>query len=143
MKPSAREIYRTLREEFSNALDRFSEVLEERKSEIVRDAAVKRFEFTYELAWKTLKAYLQSTGFDTNSPRATFQEAYKNNLLSDETPFLNMIAVRNPSSHEYGQEEVEDIYRQLPGVYASLREVHNTLVSIEQESTNTHERTSP
>lgn len=59
------------------ALARFSEALEEPESSIVRDATIQRFEFTYELLWKTLKIYLQDIhGVRAVSPRQVFKEAY-------------------------------------------------------------------
>ena len=44
---------------FKKAIDRFSEVLQEPVSSIVMDATIQRFEFTYELMWKTLKNFLE------------------------------------------------------------------------------------
>ena len=36
------------------------------------------FEFTFELAWKTLKDYLEEMGFsDVSSPKAVLRQAYQ------------------------------------------------------------------
>ena len=45
--------------QFEKALMRFQEVLTLPKTDIVRDAAIKRFEFTLDLSWKMLKAFLE------------------------------------------------------------------------------------
>jgi len=51
------------------AADKFNQVLEMPKNEITRDAAIQRFEFTYELVWKTLKRILKVKGVIVNNPR--------------------------------------------------------------------------
>ena len=42
-----------------NAAARLNEVAALPESDIVRDAAIQRFEFTFELVWKTLQLYLE------------------------------------------------------------------------------------
>jgi predicted transcriptional regulator len=44
------------------ALERLGEALHEPKTDIVRDAAIQRFEFSFELFWKTLKVRADSEG---------------------------------------------------------------------------------
>lgn len=52
--------------------------------DLVLDATIQRFEFTYELAWKLMKNYLQYMGNnEATNPRSTFREAYKEGLLSE------------------------------------------------------------
>jgi len=63
---------------FNNALQRLKDADKEFKkqgvSDVVRDGVIQRFEFTYELAWKTTKVYLEDTGIiDINSPKAVWQ----------------------------------------------------------------------
>ena len=65
---------------FSNALERLKEAIEEfekdNSSNVIRDGVIQRFEFTYELAWKTTKEYLEDIGIvDKNSPKAVIKEA--------------------------------------------------------------------
>ncbi|MBT6391338.1 MAG: nucleotidyltransferase, partial [Candidatus Marinimicrobia bacterium] len=43
----------------NRAIKQLEKVLKEEKSEFIRDAAIQRFEFTYELLWKTLKTHLE------------------------------------------------------------------------------------
>lgn len=53
---------------FSKALERLQEVLREPESSILRDAAIQRFEFCFELAWKAVQHELRRQGNDCNSP---------------------------------------------------------------------------
>ena len=48
--------YQAVQKEFTDALNRFEEVLRERKTEFIRDAAIKRFELVFDLSWKLIKA---------------------------------------------------------------------------------------
>ena len=98
---------------FSNALNRFSEAIHikdelyrEGFSDIYLDILVKRFEFTYEMAWKALKRYLDYLGFDAKSPRGVFKEAYAQGILDEEQVWLDMIEMRNLSSHIYDESEI-------------------------------------
>lgn len=60
---------------FEKALYRLKDAIEQYKqdpfNDVIRDGVIQRFEFTYELAWKTAKAYLESIGIvGRNSPKA-------------------------------------------------------------------------
>ena len=69
----------------SRALGTLGEVLNEEYSLIVRDAAIQRFEYTYETVWKTIKVYLrEDEGIVANPPKSVFREALTTRLLSDE-----------------------------------------------------------
>jgi hypothetical protein len=42
---------------FTQSIERFQEILREPKTVANRDSAIKRFELTFELAWKSAKAW--------------------------------------------------------------------------------------
>ena len=105
---------------FERALDRFRIVVTERarwvaegNGDIVLDVAAKRFEFTYEMAWKALKRVLDYLGIDARAPRLVFKEAYAQGLLADEQVWLDMIEMRNLSSHVYDEHEISRILLEL------------------------------
>jgi nucleotidyltransferase substrate binding protein (TIGR01987 family) len=62
-----------------------------------RDSAIKRFELTFELAWKSAKAYAAGQGIVCRSPRDSFSEAFRLGLISDNPLWLKMIEDRNLS----------------------------------------------
>lgn len=71
---------------------------------IVLDGIIQRFEFTYELAWKLMKTYLEYEGIvEVNSPRTVFKEAYSIGLISSSEDWLSMITDRNVTSHTYDE----------------------------------------
>jgi nucleotidyltransferase substrate binding protein (TIGR01987 family) len=105
---------------FERALERFRIVVEERdrwiaegNGDIVLDVAAKRFEFTYEMAWKALKRVLDYLGLDARAPRPVFKEAYAQGLLAEEQVWLDMIEICNLSSHVYDEHEISRILEQL------------------------------
>ncbi len=92
----------------------FSSALKEVKTELERDGAIQRFEFTYELAWKTLKRILSFKGIDINNPRDVFRESAKAGLIDDPKVWFEFIKKRNLTTHTYNEECAEDIYKCLP-----------------------------
>ncbi len=93
---------------FEKALLRLKEAVEqEALSELERNGLVQRFEFTIELAWKTLKDFLENEGFVVKSPRETIREAYRNQLIADAQVFLDALQRRNELSHDYDEDTFE------------------------------------
>ena len=112
---------------FERALERFRIVVTERNrwveegnGDIVLDVAAKRFEFTYEMAWKALKRVLDHMGIDARAPRPVFKEAYAQGLLADEKVWLDMIEMRNLSSHIYDEHEISRILTELERYLAAF-----------------------
>ena len=118
---------------FRNALKRLEEAAEklaiDKENDIIRDALMQRFEFTYELAWKTTKEYLESMGImDKNFPRAVIQEAYIQNLIKNEENWLGMIKDRNMTSHLYKESLAKEIADRILDLY--IIEFNNLLASL-------------
>jgi len=72
-------------------------------SRVVIDAAIQRFEFTYEAGWKALKAALELEGILAESPRATFKKAYRNRWINHEEEWIRMLDDRNLTSYLYNK----------------------------------------
>jgi len=72
-------------------------------SDLEKEGAVQRFEFTVELAWKTLKDYLEYQGrvFEPVTPRHVLKEAYAAKILPDGQVWMDMLDHRNLLSHTY------------------------------------------
>lgn len=101
---------------FSNAFNRYESVVNRELDfkndgfgDVYLDLVVKRFEFTYEMAWKAVKRYLDFQGIEVKSPRAVFQEAYSQGLIENESVWLEMIEQRNLSSHIYDEFQISEI----------------------------------
>ncbi len=102
-------------QQFTDALLRLKQVLQKPKDEFIRDSAIQRFEFTYELAWKAIKANLEEKGVSVYSPRDAIRAAFQNGLIADDPLWLQMVETRNQSSHAYGEPLPEQVYAKLSG----------------------------
>ena len=115
----------------SNKLDNFAKALKRLNEantvykkhtddDIFQDALIKRFEFTFELGWKTLREFLSAQGYklDILSPKGVFAFAYQEGILTEETLWLDMLESRNLTSHDYGRELSENIADKISTRYA-------------------------
>lgn len=105
--------------EFIKATEKLEEALKEEESEIVIDGILHRFEFTFELAWKTMKDYLEYEGIieKTGSPREVIKEAFSSGLIENGDIWINMMLARNALSHLYDEETSREVYDDIKNVY--------------------------
>ena len=86
---------------------------------IYRDALIKRFEFTFELAWKTLREFLFEQGYEIKvaSPKNVIAFAYQEGFLNDEQIWLDMLKARNDTAHDYGDELSQEVAENISNRY--------------------------
>lgn len=96
--------------DFSQAMKRLSEAAELPADDIVRDAVIQRFEFTYELAWKTLKLYLEGQDIEATSPKQVLREALSAGLIKDGNDWSLLHEQRNVTSHTYCETTAQAVY---------------------------------
>ncbi len=104
-------------EKFRKALNRLDEGVKKAKDQLDNDGVIQRFEFTFELMWKTLRLFLLSEGIITNSPREALKEAFRFGLISDEECFIDMLEDRNQTSHIYSEEISKSILNRIKKNY--------------------------
>lgn len=128
-----------LKDKFSilgNAINSFEEVLshpEINTNKFIRDSAIKRFEFTFELFWKTIKKILYVIEKEeTTGPRDALSKSYQYKAIDDEKLWLSMLDDRNEASHIYNEEIakhlLENIKSYLPiyqTTYQNLKNKYN------------------
>ena len=107
------------KQNLTNATKRLKEALEQEETDIVIDGVLHRYEFTFELAWKTLKDYLEYLGIpmNTGSPREVIKESFAHNLISDGETWIKMMLARNSLSHLYDEETSRQIYVAIKNEY--------------------------
>lgn len=89
---------------------------------VERDAAIQRFEYTFEAAWKAGKAFLREIeGLEIGSPKGVIRGFLQVGLFTEEQTALALAMVddRNLTSHTYNEGLAEQICDQL-GNYAEL-----------------------
>jgi nucleotidyltransferase substrate binding protein (TIGR01987 family) len=77
----------------------------ERLSVLEKEGLIRRFEFTLELAWKTLKDYLEYSGLviEPATPRNVVKEAFAAKVLPDGQVWIDMLDHRNLLTHTYDE----------------------------------------
>lgn len=80
-------------------------------SNLEQEGVIQRFEYTYELAWKTLKDYLEYNGVNITeiTARSVFKEAYSSGIIKNSEIFIDMMLSRNLLSHTYDFNKFRDI----------------------------------
>lgn len=110
---------------FEKSLQRLEEILKKEKTIENRDSTIKRFEFTVELAWKSVQKFLRAQEILCRSPKECFKEAFKFELVEDNPLWLQMFKDRNLTAHTYDEETAEEVYLRLPqylGILQSLKD---------------------
>jgi nucleotidyltransferase substrate binding protein (TIGR01987 family) len=110
-----------LRSDLEAALGRLDNALSRPVDEFIRDSAIQRFEFTFELFWKALKSFCDDEGLHVHSPREALRGAFQVGLLPDDERFFRMLEDRNLTSHTYSVATAEDIFSRLAGHAAAMR----------------------
>jgi len=99
---------------FNKAIENLRTILLETETQIVRDAAIKRYELCYELAWKSIQEALKAEGLEIcKSPKSCFKQAFQQGWINEEDICLEMISSRNQTTHTYNEELAQEIYNNL------------------------------
>ncbi len=114
------DVFELKRGQFKKALIQLKKALDAPKSEYTRDAVIQRFEFTYELAWNALKAYLKTQDIQVLSPKETLKVAYQQGLITDASAWSELHLKRNLTTHTYDEALAETIYDYLKTSGVSL-----------------------
>jgi nucleotidyltransferase substrate binding protein (TIGR01987 family) len=107
---------------FQKAYRLLREALEgdwESLSDLEKQGVIQRFEFTFELAWKTLADYLEFSGvvLEQGTPRSVIKQGYAARILADAQAWIDMLEHRNLISHAYDMTVFEEAVRQIATRY--------------------------
>ena len=81
-------------------------------------ALIQAYEIVFELAWKTMKDYLEFNGIITDTPRETIKEAFSKNIISDGQIWIEMMEARNKTSHTYKEEYAKSLCDDILNIYS-------------------------
>lgn len=113
--------------DFIKAVDNLEQVLALQPDEFIRDSAIKRFEITFDLAWKTIKEYLRERGVECYTPRDALKNAFEIKLIDHNILWLEMIKDRNEGIHIYNEKLAQTIYEKLPQYLEILKLLRKSL----------------
>jgi nucleotidyltransferase substrate binding protein (TIGR01987 family) len=87
---------------------------------------VQCYEFTFELAWKKLKDYLEAQGVPAQFPREVLKESFAGNLLDDGDVWMDMLEKRNLMTHTYNETSARLALSLIRGGYTQqMRMLYN------------------
>lgn len=107
------------KEDLKKAANKLNEALIGDASDLEIDGILHRFEFTFELAWKTMKDCLEEQGIvgKIGSPREIIKEAFSAGLIDNGEVWIDMMLSRNELSHLYDEETSREIYDNIKEIY--------------------------
>jgi nucleotidyltransferase substrate binding protein (TIGR01987 family) len=87
-------------------------------NELEEQGLVKAFEYTYELAWNTIKDYYEyQDGSQIQGSRDAISIAFNRGLISNADIWMKMLKDRNRTSHIYEEEIAEEISNSIINSY--------------------------
>jgi nucleotidyltransferase substrate binding protein (TIGR01987 family) len=98
--------------------------MEPQQRDIMRDGAIQRFEYTFELAWKTIKRYLEMYGLekvDNLNNRDLFRAGFENGLINDASAWFDYLTDRNQTAHIYDQNIAAEVFDSAKGFLADVK----------------------
>ena len=108
------------------ALDQFS-MLE-------KEGIIQRFEFTFELVWKSLKDYLENNGIilEQITPRQTIKQAFAAKIIKDGQLWIDMLNERNMLFHTYNESIFATAFENISKKY--LAELEELFLFLKEKS---------
>ena len=99
---------------YTKALKQLKDAVELEKerplSDLEKQGLIQAFEFTHELAWKTLKDLLEHRGnSEIYGSKDATRKAFQLGLIENGEAWMDMIKSRNLTSHTYDEETAEKI----------------------------------
>lgn len=87
-------------------------------SKLEKQGLIQSFEYTHELAWKTLKDFIESRGnAEIFGSKDASREAFRLGLIVDGDAWMSMVKSRNLTSHTYDEATTEQIVKLILGTY--------------------------
>ncbi|MDP4115763.1 MAG: nucleotidyltransferase substrate binding protein [Bacteroidota bacterium] len=118
---------------FSKALKQLGKFIAKKElNELEKQGLIKSFEYTYELAWNTIKDFYEDQGeSNVQGSRDAIQLAFKRGLISDGNSWMDMLRDRNKTSHVYDEKLADEIAQNIiENYYCKFNELYNKLKSL-------------
>ncbi|MGE4506074.1 MAG: nucleotidyltransferase substrate binding protein [Desulfovibrionaceae bacterium] len=82
-------------------------------SALEREGIIQRFKFTFKLAWKTMKDYLENEGamVEPATPRNVIKQAFAARIVPDGQLWIDMMLHRNLLSHSYDEKRFLEVLK--------------------------------
>lgn len=99
------------------AVASLDEVLRQKKTVFIRDAAIQRFEYTYGLCWKFIKRWLETESGHVGADRLGIKDLYRKGaetgLIVNPSEWFDFHKARNETAHTYNDGKAEEVYEEV------------------------------
>lgn len=99
------------------------ETMDERElTQLEKEGIIQRFEYTWELAWKVIKDYLEHEGvtLDKITPASVIRAAFAAKIIKDGETWMQALDARNKMSHVYSLKKFEEVIEEIRKSYLAL-----------------------
>lgn len=103
----------SLMQDLKKANTQLKKVLKLKPNEVQRDAAIQRFEFTFELCWKTMQEHIRNHGLDCKSPKSCIRTAAQIDLIKNPETWIEYLNSRNSIAHVYNEKLANEVYQEI------------------------------
>lgn len=108
-------------ENFNRAFEIFNDAVsaynQDKENILMHMALVQAYEVCFELSWKVLKDYLAENGILVYMPKEVIKEAFNKNVIPNGQIWIDMLAARNATSHEYKMDKINIILEKISSTY--------------------------
>ncbi len=120
-------------------LNNFGEAIEKlQTAEIKKDltfietaGVIKIYEFTFELAWKTIRDYLDEKNVDIIFPRDVIKAAFHYELINDGEIWMDMLEKRKFMNKTYNEKNAQMAYQLIVNDY--FKELYDVFMKLKKE----------
>ncbi len=122
---------------FATALSQLRKFIQKGKlNELEEQGLIQAFEYTYELAWNTLKDYLEEQGeTEIHGSRDAFRLSFQRGLIEDGETWMNMVRSRTLTSHTYNEAIARQIANAVSTQYfPQFEKLHKKFLSLKAEN---------
>jgi len=91
-------------------------------NEMEEQGLIQAFEYTFELAWKTLQDFLEETSgyINVKGPRPVIMQAFQDGHINNGEKWMEMLLDRNRTTHTYNEEIAHEIITAIKNDYFDL-----------------------
>lgn len=99
-------------------------------SDLEKEGLIQRFEYSFELAWKTMKDYLESQAVEAKFPREVIKQAFHYEIITDGDAWMDMLEKRNLIAHTYNEKNFNIALDAIINSYfGALQKLHSFLTA--------------
>lgn len=121
-------------QDLRKANQRLKEAVKARPTRMNKDATIQRFEFCFELTWKTIQAYIRDQGLDCKSPKNCLREAVRLELIKNIKKWFKLLDNRNLIAHTYNEKLADRIYKATKELPPEIDNLLKNLYDSNQDS---------